>query len=131
MPKVSVIVPVYNVEAFLPACIDSILAQTMKDLSLILIDDGSPDNCGKLCDDYAAIDQRIRVIHKKNGGLSDARNAGMAIASGDYLAFIDSDDLVAPAYLESLLRGLEENRADICECGTLWTTGEEEVKEQK
>ncbi|MBQ1376957.1 MAG: glycosyltransferase [Lachnospiraceae bacterium] len=112
-------------------CTSSILEQTYQDFELILVDDGSPDNCGKLCDDYAAIDQRIRVIHKKNGGLSDARNAGMAIASGDYLAFIDSDDWVAPAYLESLLRGLEENRADICECGTLWTTGEEEVKEQK
>ena len=89
---VSVIVPVYNVEQFLERCINSIQQQTYRHLEIILVDDGSPDSCGEICDAYARSDSRIRVIHKKNGGLSSARNAGIELASGDYIAFIDSDD---------------------------------------
>ena len=81
MPLVSVIVPIYNVELYLKECVDSILSQTYKNIEIILVDDESPDSCGKMCDDYAAIDGRIKVIHKKNGGLSDARNAGMKVAT--------------------------------------------------
>ena len=87
---VSIIVPIYNRELILEKCVDSILNQTYKKLEIILVDDGSPDNCPKICDDYAKKDERIKVIHKKNGGLSSARNAGLEIAKGDYISFIDS-----------------------------------------
>lgn len=117
MPKVSVIVPVYNVEAFLPACIDSILAQTMKDLSLILIDDGSPDNCGAICDSYAARDSRVQVIHQENRGVSAARNAGLALADGDYICFVDPDDWIAEDFLASLCRAAEDAGAGLAICG--------------
>ena len=90
-PMISIIVPVYNVESYLADCIDSITVQTFKDIEIILVDDGSPDNCPAICDEYASRDNRIRVIHKQNGGLSDARNAGIQLASGRYLGFIDSD----------------------------------------
>ena len=93
---ISVIVPVYKVEQYLPQCVESILNQTYRNLELILVDDGSPDGCGKICDAYAEKDSRVRVIHKKNGGLSDARNAGLNAASGDYLSFIDGDDWIEP-----------------------------------
>lgn len=102
IPKVSVIVPVYKVEKYLPECIESILAQTFKDFELILVDDGSPDNSGKICDDYAARDSRIRVFHKKNGGVSSARNLGLDNALGEWIAFVDSDDTVGRKYLEHL-----------------------------
>lgn len=95
-PCLSVVVPVYKVEAYLDACVQSILAQTFTDFELILVDDGSPDNCPALCDAWAERDGRVRVVHKENGGLSSARNAGMAIARGDYVAFVDSDDTIAP-----------------------------------
>ena len=100
---VSVIVPVYNVEAYLGRCVDSILAQTYCNLEVILVDDGTKDNCDRICDDYAAGDPRIRVIHKENGGLSSARNAGIDIARGEYLVFVDSDDWIEPDAVESLL----------------------------
>ena len=93
---ISVIVPIYKVEKYLQKCVDSILAQTYSNLEIILVDDGSPDRCGELCDEYAEKDGRIRVIHKKNGGLSDARNAGIDVAAGKYLAFVDSDDYIHP-----------------------------------
>ncbi len=93
-PLISVIVPVYNVENYLRACVDSIIAQTYENLEIILVDDGSPDNCPAICDDYAKKDSRIRVIHKENGGLSDARNAGLSVMTGEYLMFVDSDDLL-------------------------------------
>ena len=93
---ISVIVPVYNVEAYLPRCVDSILAQTYENLEIILVDDGTRDASDKICDDYAARDPRIKVIHKKNGGLSSARNAGIDIARGEYLGFVDSDDWIEP-----------------------------------
>ena len=89
---VSVIIPIYRAEKYLNECVDSVLAQTYRDLEIILVDDGSPDNCGAICDDYAAKDSRVKVIHKENGGPSDARNAGLAIAHGEYIYFLDSDD---------------------------------------
>lgn len=118
MPQISVIVPVYKVEAYLPACVESVLAQSFSDFELILVDDGSPDGCGTLCDAYAARDPRIRVIHQPNGGLSAARNAGMDIAAGRYLTFIDSDDYVAPDYLELLYRNAEGSGAELAVCRT-------------
>ena len=98
----SIIVPIYKVEEYLPRCVESLLGQTDGDFELILVDDGSPDCCGAICDEYAAKDSRIFVIHKENGGLSDARNAGREIARGEYIAFVDSDDWVSPRYLELL-----------------------------
>ena len=92
---ISVIVPIYNVEKYLDKCVDSIINQTYKNLEIILVDDGSPDNCPQMCDDYAKKDSRIRVVHKENGGLSDARNAGMKVATGEYVSFIDSDDYIS------------------------------------
>ena len=99
---VSVIVPVYKVEPYLDRCVASILAQTYPNLEVILVDDGSPDNCPALCDAWAQRDARIRVIHKKNGGLSDARNVGLDAASGAYISFVDSDDYIAENFIETL-----------------------------
>ena len=92
MDLISVIVPVYKVEKYLDRCVESIVNQTYRNLEIILVDDGSPDNCGAMCDVWAAKDSRIKVIHKKNGGLSDARNAGMAVSTGQYIGFVDGDD---------------------------------------
>ena len=100
---VSVIVPVYNVEEYLGRCVDAILAQSYRNLEIILVDDGAKDSSGRICDEYAEKDPRVRVIHKKNGGLSSARNAGIDIARGDYLEFVDSDDWIEPDAVESLL----------------------------
>ena len=102
--KISVIVPAYNAEKTLHRCVDSILAQTFEDFELILVDDGSKDSSGRICDEYAAKDSRIRVVHKSNGGVSSARNAGLDIASGEYVAFIDSDDYIDNDYLLSFTR---------------------------
>lgn len=99
---ISVIVPIYNVENYLGKCIDSIINQTYRNLEIILVDDGSPDNCGEICDQYASQDIRIRVIHKTNGGLSDARNAGMQIMNGEFLMFVDSDDWLQDNCVEIL-----------------------------
>ena len=115
--KISVVVPIYNVDAFLDCCIQSIVAQSYKNLEIILVDDGSPDNCPAMCDAWAERDSRIKVIHKKNGGLSDARNAGMAVASGTYLSFVDSDDWIAPEMYQSLVFLLEKDHSDIAACG--------------
>ena len=115
-PKVSVIVPVYKVEKYLPECIESILAQTFPDFELLLVDDGSPDNSGAICDDYAARDPRIRVFHKENGGVSSARNLGLDNARGEWIAFVDSDDTVGEKYLEMLLDLLRKSNADISLC---------------
>lgn len=114
---ISVIVAIYKVEQWLPRCIDSILAQTHKNIELILVDDGSPDNCGKLCDEYAKKDARIRVIHKENGGQSTARNAALDIAQGDYIGFIDGDDWIEPTMYEVLLSHLKAFSVDIVQCG--------------
>lgn len=112
--KVSVIIPVYNVEKYLKRCVDSILNQTYKNIEVILVDDGSPDGCPQMCDHYAAQDERVRVIHKKNGGLSSARNAGLdSKPAGDYVTFVDSDDWIAPNYYDYCVRKLEDNKADV------------------
>lgn len=108
MPKVSIIVPVYNAEQYLDRCIESILSQTFSDFELILVDDGSYDNCPAICDNYAAQDKRVKVIHKNNGGVSTARNQGIEIAAGDYLMFIDSDDYVDANMLEIMLNSADD-----------------------
>ena len=112
-PLISVIVPVYNVEKYLPACIDSILNQTYRELEIILVDDGATDNSGSICDYYATKYNHIRTIHRNNGGLSAARNTGIDVASGEYIAFVDSDDLISPVFFETLLLLATENQADI------------------
>ena len=104
MPQISVIVPVYRVENYIHRCVDSILSQTFADFELILVDDGSPDNCGAICDEYVQKDSRVRVIHKENGGLSSARNAGLDIAIGKYILFCDSDDYVAADWCEQFVQ---------------------------
>lgn len=114
---ISVIVPVYNVEAYIEQCINSILKQAYSDLEILLIDDGSPDRCGLICDKYAEIDKRIRVFHTDNRGLSSARNLGLSKAVGDYIAFVDSDDWIEPDMYGTLLSRLEETYADVCICG--------------
>lgn len=113
MPSISVIVPVYKVEKLLHRCVDSILYQTFNDFELILVDDGSPDNCGKICDEYAKNDRRVRVIHKENGGLSSARNAGIDIAYGNYFCFVDSDDMIHPQMLSLLFSSIKKHDADV------------------
>ena len=114
---ISIVVPVYKVEAYLDKCIQSIVDQTYHNLEIILVDDGSPDRCGEICDAWAAKDSRIRVIHKENGGLSDARNAGMAIATGKYMGFVDSDDHIAPDMYRLLLERMAHDGSDIAACG--------------
>lgn len=108
---ISVIVPVFKVEAFLVRCVESILNQTYRNIEIILIDDGSPDECPKICDDYAKKDKRIRVLHKKNGGLSDARNAGINVANGEYICFVDSDDYIQPTMIEHLFDSARKTQA--------------------
>lgn len=115
-PLITVIVPVYNVEGYLKKCIESIIRQTYRNLEIILVDDGSLDGSGRICDDYAGRDSRIVVIHKENGGLSDARNTALDVARGTYITYIDSDDYVADDYIEYLYKMLEEYRADISAC---------------
>ena len=126
---ISVIVPVYNVEKYIHRCVDSILGQTYADFELILVDDGSPDNCGVICDEYAAKDNRIVVIHQKNGGLSAARNAGLdwvfANSDSQWLNFVDSDDWVHPEYLERLLDAVLMHNVNISICGYAQTDGKE------
>lgn len=110
---ISVVVPVYRVEMYLHECVDSILNQTYRNLEVILVDDGSPDGCPEICDEYAAKDERVKVIHKKNGGLSDARNVGMAVARGEYLSFVDSDDMLPADAMEILLHTAISEQADL------------------
>lgn len=114
--KISVIVPVYNVEKYLAKCLDSILMQSYRDIEVILVDDGSPDKCPQICDAYADSDSRVKVIHKKNGGLSDARNAGLKVAVGEYVAFVDSDDWVHEAYIKELVLAAKSIDADVAVC---------------
>ena len=129
MPEISVIVPVYKVEAFLHRCVDSILCQSFRDFQLILVDDGSPDSCGDICEAYAAKDPRIHVIHQKNGGLSAARNTGIEYvlenSSSHWLAFVDSDDWVHPDYLKILYATAEETSCKLSACGFFRTEGED------
>ncbi len=118
MPEISIIVPVYKVEAYLDRCVNSILNQTFKDFELILVDDGSPDRCPQMCDEWAEKDDRIKVIHKENGGLSSARNVGLKIASGNYIGFVDSDDWIVLDMYEILYSLIIKYDADIS-CGQL------------
>ncbi len=113
---ITIIVPVYKVEDYLERCIESIINQTYNNLEIILVDDGSPDNCGKICDEYQIRDKRIKVIHKQNGGLSDARNVAIDNAKGELITFIDSDDYVEKDYIELLYKNLQDNNCDISTC---------------
>lgn len=126
-PKLSVIVPVYKVEPYLQKCIDSILNQTFRDLELILVDDGSPDNCPAVCDAAAEKDERVVVIHQKNGGLSAARNAGVEAARGEYIGFVDSDDYIAPEMYEKLYTAMVENDAQLAVCSYTYVDPEGNV----
>ena len=117
MPKVSVIVPIYNVEKYLDRCMESLLNQTLKDIEIIMVNDGSPDNCPQMCDEYAKKDSRVKVVHKKNGGLGFARNSGLDIATGEYVAFVDSDDYVDLNMYEKLYKAAEENNNEAVFCG--------------
>lgn len=116
-PKISIIVPIYNAEAYLQTCLDSILAQTYQNLQIILVDDGSTDSSGAICDAYGAKDGRIRVIHQSNGGVAAARNAGLAAAAGDWIGWVDADDWIDPDMFAYLLCGALARQVDICVCG--------------
>ncbi len=124
---ISVIVPIYRVEEYLNQCIESIVNQTYSNLQVILVDDGSPDRCGEMCEDWARRDKRIKVLHKKNGGLSDARNAGLAIATGRFVAFVDSDDWVEPQMYETMLSILVNENADLVACGIVDTYPDKDI----
>ncbi|MEE1047672.1 MAG: glycosyltransferase family 2 protein [Clostridia bacterium] len=125
-PLISVIVPIYKVEQYLKRCLDSIINQTYKNLEIILVDDGSPDRCGEMCDEFSKADSRIRVVHKINGGLSSARNAGLDIMTGEYVGFVDSDDWIESEMFEKLYELLVSNGAQIAACGTgmVFSSGE-------
>ena len=124
-PLISIIVPIYNVESYLDACIKSIVSQTYSNLEILLIDDGSSDSCPILCESWAETDSRIKVIHKQNGGLSDARNYGLREAHGMYVAFIDGDDTIAPAFISNLYQAICETGSQIAMCSILqvWSDG--------
>lgn len=115
-PLISVIVPVYNVAPYLRRCVDSILNQTYKNLEIILVDDGSHDNSPLICDGYAEKDSRVKVFHKINGGLSDARNTGLEISSGEFLSFVDGDDVIHPDFINKLFNGIKETKKEIAIC---------------
>lgn len=125
MELISIIVPIYKVERYLERCIQSIVNQTYNNLEIILVDDGSPDSCPTICDKWANKDSRIKVIHKQNGGLSDARNAGMAIATGDYVGFVDSDDWIAQDMYLNLYKAMQTDHSDIAACAVemVWDNG--------
>lgn len=127
-PKISIIVPVYQVEKYLNECITSIVNQTYRNLEIILVDDGSKDCCPELCEMWAEKDRRIRVIHKKNGGLSDARNKGLEVATGEYIGFVDSDDRIREDMYEKLYKSLAECQAEIAECGTVYFKDENIIR---
>lgn len=119
MPLISIIVPIYGVEEYLDRCVQSVLVQTYKNIEIILVDDGSPDHCPQMCDEYALKDARIKVIHKQNGGLSSARNAGMERMSGEYFMFVDGDDQIMPETTEVLYNRLIETNTDLAVCGRI------------
>lgn len=123
--RISIIVPVFNVEKYLERCVNSLINQTYKNIEIILVDDGSPDLCPQMCDEYAKKDERIKVLHKKNGGLSDARNAGLDVATGEYIAFVDSDDWVETDFIETLYKNAKSENADISiiGCTLVWDDG--------
>lgn len=117
---ISVIVPIYNVEDYLDRCVNSLVNQTYKNLEIILVDDGSPDSCPGICDEWSQRDSRIKVVHKENSGLSDARNAGVKVATGDIISFIDSDDWVEFDMYEKMYQRMCSDKSDIVSCGTKW-----------
>lgn len=131
MDLISIIVPIFNVEKYLKQCLNSIINQTYRNLEIILVDDGSPDNCGSICDEYAKQDSRIKVIHKNNGGLSSARNSGLDIANGEYISFIDSDDYVAENFIETLYKLCKDNSVEIAECGFLRFPNDNKDKQEE
>jgi glycosyltransferase involved in cell wall biosynthesis len=131
MPIISIIVPIYNVEKYLHRCIDSILAQTFTDFECILIDDGSPDNCPAICDEYAAKDSRIVVIHQKNAGVSAARNAGLNIARGEWIGFVDSDDWCDTGMFQFLHENAVKHNADVSICGIKYVNGNTVIQTKK
>lgn len=113
MPRLSVIVPVYSAEKYITKCLDSILSQTFTDFELLLVDDGSPDRCGEICDQYAKMDKRIKVFHKDNGGVSNARNLGLSKADGAYIAFVDPDDYIDKDMFKDTITYLQKTDGDI------------------
>lgn len=123
MARLSIVVPVYKTEKYIDGCIQSILSQTYKDFILILVDDGTPDNSGVICDKYAALDDRVRVIHKENGGLSSARNAGLDVVDTELVTFVDSDDEIAATMYEKMIYFLDQNNLDIVCCDTYLVRG--------
>lgn len=129
MPKISVIVPVYRVEKYLGRCVNSLLGQTLSDIEIILVDDGSPDGCPALCDEFAKKDGRIKVLHKENEGLGLARNSGMSLAVGEYIAFVDSDDYVKSEMYRTLYEAAQRENADIAMCGLCCIGGIMNAKE--
>lgn len=131
MTDISIIVPVYNVEALLPRCIDSILAQTKKNIELILVDDGSPDDSGRICDEYATKDERIRVLHKENGGLTSAWKAGAEDAVGTYLGFVDSDDWIDEDMYERMWESVEKYHSDVVVCGLVFDYEDPALEKRK
>ena len=125
---ISVVVPVYKVADLLPKCVESILVQSYHNLEIILVDDGSPDNCGDICEQYAKKDHRIKVVHKKNGGLSSARNAGIDVHTGKYILFVDSDDYIDSKMIEILYQNLQATGADISICDYVPFSDKKQVK---
>lgn len=128
---VSVLIPVYRVEDYLCRCLDSVCCQSYRNLEIILVDDGSPDGSGAICDAYAAKDSRVKVIHKENGGVAEARNTAVEAATGEYLVFVDSDDWVAGNYVERQLELLQQQNADMVACQELWTGDSQAALPQK
>ena len=118
-PLISVIIPIYNVEKYLRKCLDSVISQTQKDIEVILVDDGSDDKSGDICEEYVPLDGRIKVIHKENGGVSSARNVGLDVSTGEYIGFVDGDDYIEPDMLEYLYNLIQATGADLSQCGII------------
>ena len=128
-PLISVIIPVYKVEKYLDACVESVVAQTLREIEIILVDDGSPDRCGEMCDAWAAKDSRIRVIHQKNQGVSSARNAGLDAATGEYIGFVDPDDVIDPRMYAIMLNKMQQTDVDLVECEPLGCTDKQSFEQ--
>ena len=124
---ISIIVPIYNVEKYLRRCIDSILGQTCRNFEVILVDDGSPDGCGAICDAYAAKDARVTVIHQQNAGVSAARNVGLVYARGELIGFVDPDDFIAPSMYQEMLDAINATGAELAVCGYNYVDDDGEV----
>ncbi|MCD7797629.1 MAG: glycosyltransferase [Clostridiales bacterium] len=125
---ISIIIPIYKVEKYLKKCVDSVLSQIYKDLEIILVDDGSPDNCPQICDEYAKSYSRVKVVHKKNGGLMSARQAGSRVAKGEYVTFVDGDDWIDPDMYENFVKVIERYNPDIALCEFYFSYPNEEKK---